>query len=200
MEKWKIIKKPKGTFKVSKQGRIKVFNEEKKKFETVEKFSYTGGHEGNRYFSTHGYYVHRLVAETWIGPIEGMEVNHKDGRKSCNDVSNLEIVTPQENHQHSWEIGLRDNQKLSNEEILRRKSELFNKQWAVYDLDFNIINIYSFQSEAIKSIGVSRQAANMSYRMGRPLLKKYYICRLNQKDELRRRLEEKESDTLMKEL
>ncbi|WP_455919504.1 HNH endonuclease [Priestia megaterium] len=197
MEEWKIIKKPKVTFKVSNQGRIQILNEDKNEFEMVKGFSYTGGHEGSRYFSTHGYYVHRLVAEAWIGPIEGMEVNHKDGRKTCNDVSNLEIVTPQENHRHSWDIGLRDNQKLSNEELSRRERELFNKQWAVYDLNFNIIQIYNSQNEALKSVGVSRQAANRSYRKGRPILRKYYICRLNQKDELRTRVVELNEGTMV---
>src|SRR5260221_10463198 len=42
--------------------------------------------------------LHRLVALTFIGPIpEGYVIHHKDGNKSNNHVSNLEIVTHQEN-------------------------------------------------------------------------------------------------------
>lgn len=46
--------------------------------------------------------LHRLVAETFIGPIgKGFEVNHKNGVKSDNRVHNLEIVSKRQNEQHS---------------------------------------------------------------------------------------------------
>lgn len=46
--------------------------------------------------------VHRLVIETFIGPIpEGMHINHKNGIKTDNRLENLEIVTPKENSHHS---------------------------------------------------------------------------------------------------
>lgn len=49
--------------------------------------------------------VHRLVAESFIGPIpDGMQVNHKNGIKSDNWIENLEIVTPSENALHSVRV------------------------------------------------------------------------------------------------
>lgn len=54
--------------------------------------------------------VHRLVVENFIGVIpDGYEVNHIDGDKTNNTVSNLEITTPSENVMHSFRSGLRKN-------------------------------------------------------------------------------------------
>ena len=56
--------------------------------------------------------IHRLVAETYIpNPNNLPEVNHKDGNKRNNDVSNLEWTTRKGNAIHSWKTGL---QKSSN--------------------------------------------------------------------------------------
>lgn len=54
-------------------------------------------------------YVHRLVAEAFIGPIpDGYEVNHQRGTDAGNAVTNLEIVTPLRNKQHARDSGLTD--------------------------------------------------------------------------------------------
>ncbi len=56
--------------------------------------------------------VHRLVAAAFLGPIpEGYQINHKDGDKSNNAVSNLEAVTPKENVQHAEATGLKRSTK-----------------------------------------------------------------------------------------
>jgi hypothetical protein len=39
-------------------------------------------------------YVHRLVAETYLhNPMDKVEVNHKDGNKANNHISNLPILS-----------------------------------------------------------------------------------------------------------
>lgn len=44
------------------------------------------------------HYVHRIVWETFHGPIpEGYEINHIDHNKSNNSLGNLELVTHSEN-------------------------------------------------------------------------------------------------------
>ena len=51
--------------------------------------------------------LHRLVVETWLGEIpKGMQVNHIDGNRQNNSVSNLEICTPSQNTQHAFDTGL----------------------------------------------------------------------------------------------
>ena len=68
------------------------------------------------------YYVHRLVALAFIpNPIEKPHVNHIDGDKTNNRVSNLEWVTIQENHHHARAAGMYPpgwNAKLTNEQVM----------------------------------------------------------------------------------
>lgn len=52
-------------------------------------------------------YIHRLVATTFIpNPNNKPEVNHIDGNKENNNVTNLEWVTKSENGFHAYRIGL----------------------------------------------------------------------------------------------
>lgn len=58
---------------------------------------------------SHRYSVHRLVLENFK-PVDGMDklqVNHKDGNKTNNNLSNLEWVTYKENIQHAIDNHLR---------------------------------------------------------------------------------------------
>jgi hypothetical protein len=71
-------------------------------------------------------YVHRIVAECYLLN-KSIQVNHKDGDKLNNNVSNLEWVTNSENQIHAHQTGLKKNGnelwngKFSKEEIIKIK-------------------------------------------------------------------------------
>lgn len=58
-----------------------------------------GGLRSNRF-------VHRLVAEAFLGSPEGRNVNHINGIKTDCRLSNLEYVTQSENVRHALDAGL----------------------------------------------------------------------------------------------
>jgi HNH endonuclease len=59
--------------------------------------------------------VHRLVALAHIPTNNtSLHVNHKDGNKTNNNVSNLEWVTQQQNNRHAISIGLVNNRGSNN--------------------------------------------------------------------------------------
>jgi hypothetical protein len=50
--------------------------------------------------------IHRLVYEKFVGKIKKpLEINHKDGNKANNHISNLELVTHRDNIIHAVNIG-----------------------------------------------------------------------------------------------
>ena len=95
-------------------------------------------------------FVHRLVAETFIendDPIHKTDVNHKDGNKLNNHVSNLEWVSRSRNVKHAYENGL--NYPSGGGE---------NKR-SVKVIETN--KIYSSQEECAKAIGGSKAGVSL---------------------------------------
>jgi len=50
--------------------------------------------------------VHRLVAETFIGDINNLVIDHIDRNKTNNNVTNLRIVTVKENNNNKRKVSL----------------------------------------------------------------------------------------------
>jgi len=89
--------------------------------------------------------IHRLVAEAYIpNPFGKPEVNHKDGIKSHNSVSNLEWATKKENADHAFALGLR----TPNRGQLGRTNQLCVHSKPIHQLDMNGNFIQEFPSMA----------------------------------------------------
>ena len=105
MLQWKEIQGYNGRYFISSNGQIK--NKYGKILKPwIRNGYYTIGLMINK--KRTNYYVHRLVAEYFLSNPDKQRnfVNHLDGDKLNNNVSNLEWCTRQENAQHAYETGL----------------------------------------------------------------------------------------------
>ncbi len=112
-ETWKDICGYEGVYQVSSLGNFRSKAKCKSKFRPLKPIKDQYGYCMVRLYKNKlgkTIHAHRLVVETFLGdtrcPHCGtvMEVNHKDGDKSNNRLTNLEYVTRQENMQkmHSF--------------------------------------------------------------------------------------------------
>lgn len=103
MEIWKDIEGYNGIYKISSFGRVKnVYGR------IMKPDKGRNGYLRVTFFDHKRFLVHRLVATAFIPNPDGKEtVNHKNGIKDDNTVSNLEWNTRSENVKHSYLTGLK---------------------------------------------------------------------------------------------
>lgn len=88
------------------------------------------------------YYLHLLLATVFIPNIEGKsQVNHINGDISNNSIENLEWNTPSENCIHRSRV-------LNNNNSLKKVYQ--------YNLDMNLLNVYSSITEASNKTGIPK--------------------------------------------
>jgi hypothetical protein len=129
MEKWEDIKGYEGHYKISDHGNVKsicrvVFHGKKGSIIIPEKLRKFGNAKGYKTIIlkkdtvAKQLLVHRLVGEAFITNINNLPViNHLDGNKANNHVSNLEWTTQGQNIVHSYMSGTRNKKGLSQEKI-----------------------------------------------------------------------------------
>lgn len=96
-------------------------------------------------------YAHRLVAQFFLNDgkeiSKQLEVNHKDGNKLNNNVTNLELVTHKDNMQHCKNMKLRKLQPVYQ-----------------FDKNFQLVRKYDSQEEAILQSGLDRNVLGQELR------------------------------------
>ena len=105
-------------------------------------------HSGYIYvkINSNKYAIHRLVALMFIPNLENKPfVNHIDGNKTNNNITNLNWVTCSENNIHNHNMGF---------------VNYYTRKITQYDLDMKIIKIYNSIVQASKQLNIS--ATNIS--------------------------------------
>ena len=133
MRIWKDIKGYESIYQVSNDGCVRTFRRKDgfvgfKICNTPRMMSVIDKDNGYKYVTLvkngkrKNHYVHRLVAEAFIGNIpNGYVVNHLDYDRSNNNVRNLEIATQAENTNYSRERMRKPKPKGDNHYICYRK-------------------------------------------------------------------------------
>ena len=101
-EVWKDVKGYEGLYQVSNFGRVK---RDEFILKPIDSHGYKYVHLCNKNHERKNQAIHRLVALTFIhNPSNLPQVNHIDGNKSNNLITNLEWVTAKENAYHKSHV------------------------------------------------------------------------------------------------
>lgn len=161
-EIWKDIVTFEGKYQVSNTGKVR----------SIDRVDKTGrkreGIELKQYKDSTGYYrvalwytkhskkdirVHSLVINAFIpdNPENKRVVNHKDGNKLNNNLTNLERATDSENHLHAYRMGLKVPSHTGKFGKLHHNSKPINQ----YSLDGVLLNEYEGLMDADRKTGLN---------------------------------------------
>lgn len=129
-----------------------IYNKKGKKLKPYVNFGYEIVSVYNKEGVRKSRRVHRLIALTYLPKKKGKNcVNHKDGNRSNNKLSNLEWVNHSENNKHSYQVLGRDSH------FKGKKGAKHNLSKAILQisLDGKIIREFGSALEAEREIGVN---------------------------------------------
>jgi hypothetical protein len=146
-EKWKDVIGFEGLYKVSNLGNVISLITKKPLKANGDNYGYLQVilYKGNKRITGK---VHRLVAKAFIDNTENKpQVNHKDGNKKNNNISNLEWMTNKENKRHAIDNG------ITKMHINTRIGKLKSKGTVILNIDNGIY--YKSPTEASKDYNVN---------------------------------------------
>ena len=125
---WKDIKNYEGLYRVSNFGDVFSVRRQRNIYQSIDRYGYKqcllykdGVHKTQK--------VHRLVAESFIEKVDGKtQVNHKDGIRTNNNVSNLEWCNNSENQLHSYRNNGRIPSNKYNNKRTRKRSMCYDNK------------------------------------------------------------------------
>lgn len=106
--------------------------------------------------------VHRIVAHVFLGECpKGKQINHKDGNKLNNHLSNLEYVTQSENIRHAKKNGLMPKacyRKLTSDQLqdLMLIISIRDKYKSKYPYDWHLAHMFNISNAAINNIRLGK--------------------------------------------
>ena len=136
MENWKDIKGYEGLYQISNEGRVRSLIGKEKILKPLNTIGYFFVRLSKDKIIKN-YYIHRLIATHFLdNPDNKPQVNHINGIKTDNRLSNLEWNTRSENMKHADDTGLRNikgsnhgQSKLTDQQVLKiRSSNLKGKE------------------------------------------------------------------------
>lgn len=151
-------------YQISNYGRIKSLTRKRDGMKRIEKehiinqFNDGNGYKQFSLFKNKkkiSYKTHRILAQTFLpNPNNYPCVNHIDGNKQNNKISNLEWCTYKYNTKHAWDIGLCSTKKFKH----------YTTQVAKLNENNKVLETYSSQKIASKLNNISYKALNMCLR------------------------------------
>ena len=144
-EIWRDIKGYEGLYRISNKGRLY-----RKNFGVIKLQKDKDGYAIYRLSIRHvekTAKIHRIVAEHFLG-VSRLLVNHKDGIKNNNWVSNLEWVTSKQNSEHARLMGFtRRGEQVSNSKLTEKEVRQLRAEYSCGDV---------LQRQLALKFGVSR--------------------------------------------
>ena len=153
MEEWRDVPEYEDIYQVSNYGRVRRIYNGKVKVMTQR-------HRGKGYLGVtllkngtkKDFYVHRLVAETFIPNQDNLpQVNHKNLNKEDNSVENLEWVTAVDNMRHRFMYGAPIKKKQYTSFRRKRKNTIKIKQ---YLLDGTYVQTWDSLQQIQNTLGI----------------------------------------------